>query len=115
MCFNNSVKFVQTEERQFNIMIFNNALEFVINIRQKRNDKPRSCFIVDVSVFSICLRVLRFKKDLNRKLIVSKIKLIVVIVQKNLNNKIKIIPMLFWMRYHSKKALSTMLIRTLLF
>ena len=35
LCFNNSGKFIQTEERQFNISIFDNAFEFVINTKQK--------------------------------------------------------------------------------
>jgi len=55
-------------------MIFDNALKFVINTRQKRDGKPQNCFIVNVSF--VYLNVLRFKRDLNRKLIVSKMKLI---------------------------------------
>jgi len=71
LCFNNSVKFVQTEERQLlNIMIFDNGLKFVINIRQKRDIVKRSYFIVNLSeiLFIAKSKGMLINNDITRKI-----------------------------------------------
>jgi len=50
LCFNNSVKFVQIEERQFNIVIFDN--EFVINTNKK--EISYEVVLLLMLVFSVC-------------------------------------------------------------